>query len=77
MLNICMKFHENISNGISVMELTRISQALTDALTYDGQRMNGRADTQNFGGYNIIPRHFFVAGHKNLSHNYPLSSNLS
>ena len=26
---------------------------------------DGRTDTQNFGGYNIIPRHFLVAGHKN------------
>ena len=25
-----------------------------------------RTDTQNFGGYNIIPRHFLVAGHKKL-----------
>ena len=24
---------------------------------------DGRTDTQNFGGYNIIPRHFLVAGH--------------
>ena len=32
----------------------------------DGQT-DGRTDTQNFGGYNIIPRHFLVAGHKNLT----------
>ena len=34
----------------------------------DGQtdrQTDGRTDTQNFGGYNIIPRHFLVAGHKN------------
>ena len=30
----------------------------------DGQT-DGRMDTQNFGGYKIIPRHFLVAGHKN------------
>ena len=33
----------------------------------DGQtdrQTDGRTDTQNFGGYNIIPRHFLVAGHK-------------
>ena len=30
----------------------------------DGQT-DGQTDTQNFGGYNIIPRHFLVAGHKN------------
>ena len=27
-------------------------------------RTDGLTDTQNFGGYNIIPRHFLVAGHK-------------
>ena len=30
-------------------------------------RTDGRTDTQNFGGYNIIPRHFLVAGHKNYA----------
>ena len=33
----------------------------------DGQtdrQTDGRTYTQNFGGYNIIPRHFLVAGHK-------------
>ena len=29
----------------------------------DGQT-DRQTDTQNFGGYNIIPRHFLVAGHK-------------
>ena len=29
---------------------------------------DGRTDTQNFGGYNIIPRHFLVAGHKKHHH---------
>ena len=36
-------------------------------------RTDGRTDRQNtqiFGGYNIIPRHFLVAGHKNT--NVPL-----
>ena len=28
------------------------------------RQTDGRTDTQNFGGYNIIPRHFLVAGHK-------------
>ena len=28
-------------------------------------RTDRQTDTQNFGGYNIIPRHFLVAGHKN------------
>ena len=34
-------------------------EPLTDGWT------DGRTDTQNFGGYNIIPHHFSVAGHKN------------
>ena len=38
-------------------------QSLTDGRT--DERTDGRIDTQNFGGYNIIPRHFFVAVHKN------------
>ena len=32
---------------------------------------DGRTDTQNFGGYNIIPRHFLVAGHKKWKHHFP------
>ena len=28
-------------------------------------RTDRQTDTQNFGGYNIIPRHFLVLGHKN------------
>ena len=42
----------------------------------DGQtdrQTDGRTDTQNFGGYNIIPRHFLVAGHKNFT-NTPMIS---
>ena len=35
--------------------------ALTDVRT-DG-RTDRQTDTQNFRGYNIIPRHFLVAGH--------------
>ena len=31
------------------------------------RQTDGRTDTQNIGGYNIIPRHFLVAGHKNAS----------
>ena len=36
----------------------------------DGQtdrQTDGRTDTQNFGGYNIIPRHFLVAGHNKMT----------
>ena len=36
---------------------------MVGALTYG--RTDGQTDTQNFRGYNIIPRHFFGAGHKN------------
>ena len=50
MLYICVKYHENISDSIRVMKLTQMMEALTD--------------TQNFGGYNIIPSPLFVAGHK-------------
>ena len=37
------------------------------------RRTDGRTDTQNFGGYNIIPRHFLVAGHKHLNSSIILS----
>ena len=47
-LYIGVKFLENISYNIGVMERTRNYEALTDRPT----------DTQNFGRYNIIPRHF-------------------
>ena len=43
--------------------------ALTDGRT-DGRtdrQTDGRTDTQNFGGYNIIPRHFLMAGHNKKS----------
>ena len=51
-LYICVKFRENISNGIRVMERTQNYEALTD----------GRA--LNFGRYNIITRHFLWRGRK-------------
>ena len=59
MVYICTKFREIISNGIKVMDRTR----MFNRWRTDGQT-DGRTDTQKFGGYNIIPRHFFVAGHK-------------
>ena len=37
--------------------------------------MDGRTDTQNFGGYNIIPRHFLVAGHNKKKPEDQLSCN--
>ena len=51
-LHLC----ENISNGIRVVERTRNHEALTDG------RTAGRTDTQNFGRYNIIHRHFLWRG---------------
>ena len=51
MFYICAKFWETFSNGIKVMERTRIM---------NHGRSDGHTDTQNVGGYNIIPRHFFV-----------------
>ena len=51
-LYICVKFHENITDGISY-----------GADKNDGST-DGWRDTQNFGEYNIIPLSLFVAGHK-------------
>ena len=31
------------------------------------RQTDGRTDTQNFGGYNIMPRHFLVAGHNKVT----------
>ena len=71
MLYISTKFCEIISNGIKVIERTRFLyrkfqsygpdtnvQPLTDG------RTDGRTDTQKFGGYNILPRHFLWRGIK-------------
>ena len=49
MLYIGVKFHENISNGIRVMERTRNYEALKNRPT----------DTQYFRGYNLILCHFW------------------
>ena len=38
---------------------------MVGALTEGQTDRDRRTDTQNFRGYNIIPRHFLVAGHKN------------
>ena len=48
-LYICVKFGENISDGIRVMEQTRMKEALMDRQT------DGQIDTQNFRRSNIIP----------------------
>ena len=66
MLFTDVKFREDISNSIRVMEQTQNYEMLTDGLT------EGRTDTQNFGWYNIIPCPFFFfwggggGEHKNL-----------
>ena len=57
MLCICAKFPEIILNGIKVMERTR----MINGWRRDG-RTDGQIDTQKFGGYNIIPRHFLRRG---------------
>ena len=57
MFYICAKFREIISNGIKVMERTRM---------INRWRTDGRTDTQKFGGYNILPRHFLWWGIKNF-----------
>ena len=44
-----------ISWTVSIMERTQMLEAL----------MDGQTDTQNFGGYIIIPLPLFVVGHKN------------
>ena len=55
----CMPSHDalhlcevslNISTGTRVMEQT------------EGDTADGKTDTQNFRGYNIIPRHLFCGG---------------
>ena len=39
-LNICMKCHENISNGIRVMKWTQMSKVLTDGGRMDGHKIS-------------------------------------
>ena len=48
-LYICVRFRENISDGIRVMERTQIMEALTDGQT---------GGYTKFRRYNIYPRHF-------------------
>ena len=50
---ICVKFRENISDAISYGADTKDASA------------DVRTDTQNFGGYNMIPSPLFVKRHKN------------
>ena len=52
---------------IFVPSFKKLSQTVSNygADTNDEPLTDGQTDTQNIGGYNVIPRHFFVAGHKN------------
>ena len=65
-----VKFQKDSPKTVGGVADTRMvvgADGRTDGRT-DGQtdgRTDGRTDTQNFGGYNIIPRHFLVEGHKN------------
>ena len=65
-----VKFQKDWPKTVGGVADTRMvvgADGRTDGRT-DGQtdrQTDGRTDTQNFGGYNIIPRHFLVAGHKN------------
>ena len=62
-----VKFQKDWPKTVGGVADTRMvvgADGRTDGRT-DGQT-DGRTDTQNFGGYNIIPRHFLVAGHKKL-----------
>ena len=61
-LKIPVKFQKDWPKTVGGVADTRMvvgADGRTDRQT------DGRTDTQNFGGYNIIPRHFLVAGHKN------------
>ena len=73
-----VKFQKDWPKTVGGVADTRMvvgADGRTDGRT--DRRTDGRTDTQNFGGYNIIPRHFLMAGHKNHemfeSHGYELS----
>ena len=61
-----VKFQKDWPKTVGGVADTRMvvgADGRTDGRT-DGQT-DRQTDTQNFGGYNIIPRHFLVAEHKN------------
>ena len=62
LLYICVKFRENISNGIKLWSGHNVK--VTDG-RMDCRQMARWTNTKNFRGYNIIPCYFFVSGHKN------------
>ena len=51
-----VKFEKDWPKTVGGVAGTRMVGELTDGLT------DRRTDTQNFRGYNIIPRHFFGGG---------------
>ena len=65
MLYICAKFREIILERYQSYRADTNDQPLTDG-RMDGQT-DGRTDTQKFGGYNIIPRHFLWRGIKSVA----------
>ena len=78
-----VKFQKDWPKTVGGVADTRMvvgADGRTDGRT-DGQtdrQTDGRTDTQNFGGYNIIPRHFLVAGHnKNEAKNDKLGTQFS
>ena len=66
-----VKFQKDWPKTVGGVADTRMvvgAEGRTDERT-DGRtdrQTDGRTDTQNFGGYNIIPRHFLVAGHNKI-----------
>ena len=52
--------------SMSVQSLKKICQKLLKLESGNDALMDGRT-LKRFGGYNIIPRHFFVAGYENLN----------
>ena len=61
-----VKFQKDWPKTVGGVADTRMmvgADGRTDGRT--DRQTDRRTDTQNFGGYNIIPRHFLVAGHKN------------
>ena len=59
-----VKFEKDWPKTVGGVAGRRMVGALTDGRTdgWTDRWMDGRTDTQNFRGYNIIPRHFFGGG---------------
>ena len=66
-LKVPVKFEKDWPKTVGGVAGRRMVGALTDGRTYGWtyRLTDGWADTQNFRGYNIKPRHFLVVGHKN------------